>query len=564
MNSGLNLSQFLAIQPWILPVNKDTYQQLISSSYQFYTILSDSHCRILYQEQYCEIAIPSSPSLPQIPPLSPPLSSPLSLHSKVSSESKFVIPKEGKQFDIPIELIIAISPPTTSSRPSSNQPPSLFLKINNKLYLTNHTAIQELTFPRQQTSSPSATSASTVADQLYLLLKWPTCSFYLYILPDQYSSPLLHQQGTQYAAPIIHEKLSAAVISMNRILRCSLASFDKLKQQLQQKFQQIHSKRLRKFQENHPHPVGESSSWNECSSTTIGGDLSSPSDSSKESTSLLSSIESLLTSPSHLFALDCIQSSLHHWIDTTAISRHLLQPVLPSPLYQELLLSSYLPPNPLSQNLSSSQASSSFARHKKRSLPSAAVSPPMTPSQTQTQTHQSSLNSPLTKRPKLYPIDRSGIPPLCLLNLPKDLTLSDSDSVHPFLDSCLLSLSSSLLSIEESESLEKTLYETLDFVEAKILNSYSTHFALSRPTPSPKPMPGTVTGTGQIDHAKRKREYCEELEKIFATPYRALIEDITTLRLLPRNDRRPLHPHLSAPTSQAAASASINYTRNKS
>jgi hypothetical protein len=522
MNSGLNLTEFLSVQPWLLPVTEETYQHLLSSSYQFYTILCDSFCRILYQDQYCEIAIPSSSpvQISSIAPVSPLLPE----NPQANSEFKFHIPREGKQFDIPIELLIAISPPSAPCN-SSNHSPSLFLKINHELYLTNHTAIQELTFPKQQPSSAPA------IDQLYLLLKWSTCSFYLYILPDQQPSPQLPQQGIQYPAPIIYEKFSSAVISMNRILRCSLASYEKLKQQLQETFQQKNSRRLQQFREKHRTHLGESSSSVECSSTTIGGDISSsPSETVAESTSLRSSIDSLLTNSSHLFALDCIQSSLHHWMDTSTLSRHLLQPVLPSPLYHELLLSSHLPPHSLSQNLSSSQTS----HHKKRSLPS----PPMTPSQTL----PSSLNSPPSKRPKVRPIDRNGIPSLCLLNLPKDITLADSATTHcphPYLDSCLHSLSSSLLSIEESESLERTLYETLDSMEAKILNSYSSSFALSRVIPSPSP-------GGDPKPLNSLAKYCEELEKIFAMPYRTLIEDITTLRLLPRNDRRPLHPHPSA------------------
>lgn len=532
----MNLSQFLSIQPWLLPVTEDTYQHLLSSSHQFYTILCDSFCRILYQDQYCEISI-TSPA--QSPPLAlPPPPSPLrqSIHHQPNTESKSHLVREGKQFDIPIELLIAISPsPTASSRHSSNHSPSLFLKINHELYLTNHTAIQELTFPKQQ--------PSPAADQLYLLLKWPTCTFYLYILPDQ--SSLSSQQGSQYSAPIIYEKLSSAVISMNRILKCSLASYEKLKQQLQETFQRNNSIKLHQFQEknHHPHPRESlSSSSVECSSTTVGGDVvsSSPSEIT-ESTSLLNSLESLLKHSSHLFALDCIQSSLHHWMDTTTISRHLLQPILPSPLYHELLLSSHFPPNSLPQN-SSSQAS----HPKKRSLPAS----PMTPSQT----FQSSLNSPLSKRPKVRPIDRNGLPSVCLLNLPKDITISDSitvDSAHPYLESCLHSLSSSLLSIEESESLERILYETLDSMEAKILSSYSNYFALSRATPSPSP--------GEPKPINNIPKFSEELEKIFAMPYRTLIEDITTLRLLPRNDRRPLHPHPSQSTSAVA-----EYSRKKS
>jgi hypothetical protein len=535
-------SHFLCLQPWLVPITQST-QQLLENSLHFYTILCDSSCRLLFQTQPFRTPQPIGHPNPQNPHLIfPHDTTPFPILPSLEDHQD----EQGSpEFDL--ELIIAIS------KENKSHPPCLLMKLNRELYLANHTTIQELTFPNLMHGSHPVCSSDGIGQSaqqgrdenqqeedegrgLYILMRWSTCSLYITVQPKYKSRK------------IISDKLSSAIIGMNKILKSALPSTQlnlALKKQFQEHHQQIQLKR----QQQWAIASLANASNGECSSATVDHDgtiSTSPCDHLTHETytaNLIKSTESLVNSQPHSLAVNCVKTAISHWIDFSSLSQYLLQPVLHSHLYHQLLLSPHETFTSITHHpilTSSSQNTPSLLQHRKRAAPQPS---PLSPSQT----HQSSasLNSPSNKRSKIHiSSSQSEIPTLCLLNIPPTVVdpsfpSSPSSSHHSHLHSVMHSFSSSFLTMEESDDLEKTLHDTLQTLEDNILKTFNDHFLTSR---------GTAAGVGGLlptteqNTSNPMLRYSQDLETAFASSYRHLIEDISILRVLPRNDRRPLYP----------------------
>ena len=238
----MTLFEYIGAQPWAVHVN-DTQLIAIEEDLIFYNILND--CKCLFS--YCDIQLPLGDEM----------------------NESFIF-----------ELLIAVD-----KTKSGKYAPGLFFAINGERFLIEHTAIEELSFPKPTSNPVHAPSAR---------IRFTNVTIHITVL-----------ESFQYEIAI--QKLAAAAVSMNKVLKSSLLRH----------------------------------STTGCRSTSFA---SSPNH--KDSSSKFASLPA--SSQNH--PLYSAYRSLGSWMHTLTTAKYLLQPVMKSKDLQDALISSHA-----ASNASSSQ-----------------------------------------------------------------------------------------------------------------------------------------------------------------------------------------------------------------
>ena len=132
------IAYFLASQPWLKALSPETMMQL-KGTFKLFVILKDAVCSFSTQ---CSSTKGSN-----------------DLHQRMSfldsNENSGIY---SSYFSLEIVLGTSQGRDKDKSVISPNYPPSLFFRINQQFYLVNHTIIDELSFPKEPSSSSTSTS----------------------------------------------------------------------------------------------------------------------------------------------------------------------------------------------------------------------------------------------------------------------------------------------------------------------------------------------------------------------------------------------------------------------
>lgn len=242
----MNLVTFLGSQPWAVLLHK-TQMIALEQELTFFNILNDCACNF--------------------------------------SHSNIQLQFGDENFDsYAFEMMLAID------KTQARCPPGLFLSMGGNHYFVEHTAIEELSFPKPSVNFLSSPSAR---------IKFCSVTIHITVL-------------NIYPDAIAIEKLAAAAVSMNRVLKPSLLM----------------------------HTITSC----RCTSTSF-----------RSNTSKIDDFCSFSTSPLH--PLHQAHAALHSWMETLKIARYLLQPVMSSSELRRGFISSQAPQEQSDQNSSLSSRS---------------------------------------------------------------------------------------------------------------------------------------------------------------------------------------------------------------